>query len=82
MRWRALKERMWEKFDRRLTQWEYRGFRGANRLHRYAVNGILLYMGYLVYDFLVSYNDLLLHVRSTNKYEEHELEGPINKEDD
>ena len=53
----------------------------ANRAHRYAVNGLLLYMGYLIYDFLASYNDLLLHARSTNKYDELDLEGVINKDD-
>lgn len=39
-------------------------------------------MGYLIYDFLASYNDLLLRTRSTNKYEEQDIEGPINKDDE
>lgn len=69
MRWKLFKERLFDKFDKKMTVWELKGFRAANRMHRYAVNGILIYMGYLIYDFLVSYNDLLLHVRSTNKYD-------------
>lgn len=82
MSWRLFKLRLFDKMDKKMTIWENKGFHVANRMHRYAVNGILFYMGYLVYDFLVSYNDLLLHVRSTNKYEEQDLDGPINKEDD
>ena len=81
MNWRLFKERLYDKYDKKMTNWENKGFRVANRMHRYAVNGLLLYMGYLVVDFLVSYNDLLLHARSTNRYEEQDLEGPINKED-
>jgi hypothetical protein len=64
-----------------MTVWENKGFRAANRFHKYAVNGLLLYMGYQLFEFLRTYNDLLLHIRQTNKYEEKDLEGPINKED-
>lgn len=68
MGWRSFKERMYNKFDNKMTIWENKGFRMANRMHRYAVNGLLLYIGYLMYDILSSYNDLLLHARSTNKF--------------
>ena len=80
MRWGLFKQRVYDKFDKKMTVWENKGFNWANRMHRYAVNGLLLYMGYLIFDFLVSYNSLLLHARSTNKYEEQDIEGPINKE--
>ncbi len=50
-------------------------------MHRYAANALFLYMGYLVFSFLASYNDLLLRARSVNKYEEQDLEGTINKDD-
>ena len=49
-------------------------------MHRYGVNALLLYIGYQIFDFLKSYNDLFLHIRQTNKYDELDLEGPINKE--
>ena len=82
MSWKTFKERLMTKWDKKLTNWENKGFHTANRMHRYAVNGILIYMGYLVYDFLASYNDLLLRARSQNKYEEQDLEGVINKEEE
>ena len=73
MSWNSFKQRMFIKYDKKMTVWEQKGFHMANRMHRYAVNGLLLYMGYLVYDFLSSYNALLLHARSTNRYDEHDL---------
>jgi len=45
-----------------------KGFRGANKLHRYAVNGLFIYIAYQILNFLKSYNDLFLHLRQTNKY--------------
>jgi len=81
MSWRSFKENLYQRFDKKMTVWENKGFRGANRLHKYAVNGLLLYIGYQLFEFLRTYNDLLLHIRQTNKYEEKDLEGPINKED-
>lgn len=51
-------------------------------MHRYAVNGLLIFIGYQIVDFLRSYNDLFLHIRQTNKYDEADLEGPINKVDE
>lgn len=79
MRWRLFKQRFYDKFDKKMTVWENKGFGWANRMHKYAVNGLLLYMGYLIFDFLSSYNDLLLRARSTNKFDELDIEGPINK---
>jgi hypothetical protein len=78
---RKWKEQFYQKFDQRMTRWEQKGFKVANRLHRYAVNGILIYLGYQIFDILRTYNDLFLHVRQTNKYDEQDLEGPINKDD-
>lgn len=69
------------KFDERLTKWEHKGFRVANRLHKYAVNGCLLFIAYQFYTFMKSYNDYFLYIRQTNKFAETDLEGPINKED-
>ena len=45
-------DRLFVKYDKKITKWEEKGFRGANRLHRYAINGCLLYIGYQLYDFL------------------------------
>ena len=81
MGWKAFKGRIYEQFDKKMTVWENKGFRVANRMHRYAVNGMLLFIVYQIYDILASYNDLLLHARSTNKFEEQDLEGVINKEE-
>ena len=81
MGWRAFKGRIYEQFDKKMTVWENKGFRVANRMHRYAVNGMLLFIAYQIYDILASYNDLLLHARSTNKFEDQDLEGVINKEE-
>lgn len=72
---------MYTKFDKKMSAWENKGYHTANRMHRYGVNALFLYMGYLIYDFLSSYNDLLLRTRSTNKYDELDIEGPINKGD-
>jgi hypothetical protein len=81
MSWKTFKERIYTKFDKKMSVWENKGYHFTNRLHRYAINGLFLYMGYLIYDFLSSYNDLLLRTRSTNKYDELDIEGPINKGD-
>ena len=81
MWWRNFKERAYKKFDDKMTVWEQKGFKTANRMHKYAVNGLLFFIVYQVFDFLRSYNDLFLHVRQTNKYDELDMEGPINKED-
>jgi hypothetical protein len=51
-------------------------------MHRYAVNGLLIFICYEIFDFLRSYNELFLHIRQTNKYEETDLDGPINKEEE
>ena len=78
---RRWKEQFYSKFDQKMTRWENKGFKVANRLHRYAVNAILIYLGYQIFDILRTYNDLFLHIPQTNKYEEQDLEGPINKDD-
>jgi hypothetical protein len=82
MGFKEWKERFLVRMDQRMTRWENSGFRVANRMHRYAVNGIVLYLCYQIFDFLRSYNDLFLHLRQTNKYDEQDLEGPINRGDE
>ena len=82
MSWKVFKDRMYDKFDKKMTIWENKGFKTANRMHRYAVNGLLIFVGYQIVDFLRSYNDLFLHIRQTNEYDEADLEGPINKDDE
>ena len=72
-------DRMMMKYDNKITKWEERGFRGANKLHRYAINGCLLYIMYQVYDFLYQYNNYFLHARQVNKFEDYDPDGPINK---
>jgi len=69
MSFKNFKERMYKRLDQKMTVWENKGFRVANRVHRYAVNCILIYLGYQIFDFLRSYNDLFLHLRQTNKYD-------------
>lgn len=81
MSWKTFKERMLVKFDKKMMNWENKGYHTANKMHRYAANALFLYMGYLIFSFLASYNDLLLRARSVNKYEEKDLEGAINKDD-
>lgn len=79
MSFKSFKERFYQRMDTRMTTWETKGFKFANRLHKYAVNGIIIFLCYQVFDILRSYNDLFLHLRQTNKYDEADLEGPINK---
>lgn len=73
-------ENLKKRLDVGLTKWEKKGFQGANRLHKYAVNGLLLFIAYNFYQFLSSYNEQFLHIRQSNKFEEGNLEGPINSD--
>lgn len=40
------------KLDEKLTKAETKGFNFANKLHKYAINGALLFIGYQIYVFL------------------------------
>ena len=39
-------------------------------MHRYAINGCLLFVGYQVYVFLREYNDFFLNARKIKKMEQ------------
>ena len=80
MSWKNFKARVYKVYDQKMTVWEQKGFRAANKAHKYALNGLFIFIAYNIYDILRSYNDLFLHLRATNKYEEADMEGPINKE--
>lgn len=49
--------------DAFLSKHEKKGHETANRLHRYAINSILLVMGYNIYTIFAGYNQSLLNVR-------------------
>ena len=72
-------DRLIVKYDKKITKWEEKGFRGANKLHRYAINGCLLYIAYQLYDFLYEYNNYFLKAREVTKLEDYDNDGPINK---
>jgi hypothetical protein len=42
---------------------EKKGFKAANTAHRWAVNGILLFIAYEVYSLLRDYNDGFMEAR-------------------
>lgn len=75
-----LSDKTKQKIDEKVTKIENKGFRAANRMHRYAINGCLLFIGYQLYVFLREYNDFFLHARKIKKMEEFDIEGPINQE--
>lgn len=41
----------------------------ANRMHRYAVNGLVLFIGYELFQFLKEYNSFFLNARKVKKME-------------
>lgn len=68
------------KLNEKLTKIENKGFNWANKLHRGAINGCLIFIGYQVYVFLREYNDFFLNARKIKKMEQFDQEGPINKD--
>ena len=41
-----------EKMDKKFTKLETKGFHFANKMHRYAINGCLIFIGYEIFQFL------------------------------
>ena len=65
--WRKFIDKFTSRFDSRLTKWEEKGFQTANKFHRYAINGCLLFIAYQLYSFLSAYNDFFLQARKIKK---------------
>ncbi len=53
----------------------------ANKLHKYAINGCLIFIGYQLFAFLRDYNDFFLHARQINQLDQDIINnnGPINE---
>lgn len=68
------------KLDEKLTKWEAKGFNFSNKMHRYAINGCLVFIGYQLYAFLREYNDFFLNARKIKKMEQFDQDGPINRD--
>lgn len=49
-------------------------------MQKTAVNCCLLFIAYNLYTFLKQYNTFFINARQKNKFEELDLDGPINKE--
>lgn len=74
-----MKDETKKKLDEKLTNIENKGFRFANKMHRYAINGCLIFAGYQIYVFLREYNNFFLNARKVKKMEQFDEEGPINR---
>jgi hypothetical protein len=55
------------KLDEKLTKVEAKGFNFANKMHKYAINGALLFIGYQIFVFLREYNNFFLQARKIKK---------------
>jgi hypothetical protein len=77
-----LSEQTKMKLDQKVTKIETKGFMAANRIHKYAINGCLLFIGYQLFAFLRDYNDFFLHARQINQLDEQVVNnsGPINQQ--
>ncbi len=53
----------WTKLDKILTKVEDKGFRAANRVHQYAVNGLIIGFLYGTYTLFRDYNDFFIDAR-------------------
>lgn len=56
-----------QKLDKKVTNIENKGFNLANRMHRYAINGLLIFIGYELFQFLKEYNNFFLEARKIKK---------------
>lgn len=66
--------------DKKFTKIENKGFLAANKLHKYAINGCLIFVGYQIFAFLRDYNDFFLHARQVNTLDDQgDSTGPINR---
>ena len=45
-----------QKFSERFLRWEVYGHKTANKMHKYFVNAVLLFMAYNIYTFIGAYN--------------------------
>ena len=78
----------WDKMDDknknskpdRFTKIENKGFNFANKMHKFAINGCLIFIGYQLYVFLREYNDFFLNARKIKKMDQFDQDGPINKD--
>jgi hypothetical protein len=55
--------RFFQRLDKFLTKWELKGVKAADRAHRYAINAILLFIGYNLYTIFKGYNDTMVAIR-------------------
>lgn len=58
-----------DNLDKKLTKLETKGFNFSNKLHRYAINGCLIFIGYEIFQFLKEYNNFFLNARKIKKME-------------
>lgn len=56
-----------DKFDTKMNKYETKGFNFANKMHKYALNGIFLFIAYQLFQFFKSYNDFFLEARKIKK---------------
>jgi hypothetical protein len=76
-----LSEQTKAKIDKKVAKIETKGFMAANKLHKYAINGCLIFIGYQLFAFLRDYNDFFLHARQINQLDQDLINnnGPINE---
>lgn len=55
-----LSDKFKDKLDKKLTKAQNKGFEMANKMHRYAINGCVIFIGYEIYQFLKEYNNYFL----------------------
>lgn len=56
-----------DKIDKKVTKIENKGFNMANKMHKYAIRGCLIFIGYELYQFLKEYNNFFLNARKIKK---------------
>jgi hypothetical protein len=76
-----LSERAKVNIDKKMAKIETKGFMATNKLHKYAINGCLIFMGFQLFAFLRDYNDFFLHARQINQLDQDLINnsGPINE---
>ena len=77
-----LSEQARQKINQKVTKIETKGFLAANKIHKYGINGCLIFIGYQLFAFLRDYNDFFLHARQINQLDEQVANnsGPINQQ--
>jgi len=67
----------WNKADKLFTKVEKKGFDVANTLHRWTINGILLFCCYTVYGIGRDYNE---QFREARRFDPNDIpESPMNQ---